>query len=1236
MNLFENKELWNSVNLNESKPNWKWEDSFLTQKKLTEDRKFPTGFMQVSQPSESFNKLSCSFTPGSIYITGVVFNYKDAENFMIAVINKLSASYEGYRIEIGELIENNYRSVCKERYRKRLDEPSIFTLFNTQSGLSISLNNEEVFLWNGIEVESHLKAGIYTQQNDDAVFRSFEVQQTDENTNEPVEEDFGDIIFPPSEDSYPNGQNELNDYLSIKSPKSHSQVEFNEAFAVPLDSFYNHLNEVVHSEKSNSYFAVEKTEQLDLRPRRWYRQLREIVEKAEFLNTDLTRYKALAAKAKGILDEELNSDGLDMDKLAELENKYYAIVARQRESQKQLDAINEEKSALLREIRTNGFLVEKLDSKSDIYKMGYPLSISNPIPKGRGFKPLTVDAGFDYKSDAEWKKLETKLYKSLFDTGAITEEGKSIYLNEQGQLLDLASNDQIDQELKSLNKTIKGLESDIISKNKLITHHTTELDAWEKDRDLLKVQKGKYQTFSASNYPAGGQPTTSRTMSNEFASLNNWIADQKKLEISRDEFLVKLSEYNQTRPSCGNRNPPPLVNNFGEYKMERLKLNTSRYTNYSGQNKMEMTRIGLFYPEINIVSGLHINCFYNTLPLTTVIVYKVQETFCYPHMLNIRDYFDKCIAVCDHHIHKHQKALYELHNNNSKLKIELKLVEDLRKDIEENKLAALRKEFITFWNDAENSMLQDLQFELINPDSDPLSDFLVKLEAGADKKEFLKTYFYTATEDGYYNQFGQSLRDFMKNTVLKSQLNISLFPILDNNGENSNEVIKVVKNPKLSGLKPSLPIIKFIETYQVDISWQGYGLGDLSHSINLFPGESKELVIDKKTKISSKTERNKSQSTETKQHITSSFEDNLQNTLSEQDKSSLKSEQSQKTDSSRTGEDNSASSSEQSSTISAEVKASAKWGWGDASASLKSDRNSKNTNTASTKRAFALAQTNEGLKASNQSKDVLKKNVSNTIKKVANDTSQNNKVEFSAVSTEEFQEDISNKEVIKLENPNIGRTVNYNFFQVQNHYGTQLKLTDVKIVISLGKEIIEGTGIQDTRVYELEEFGKIFADSEGSAHDTILSAIIARQVFKHYADFLPGVTEGNGAVYLPTGQIIESETAKILNFSSDEIKQLTDKDQLINKLNLALQSLKKAKFVFRERVIQENTTLAVNAGAYHMEASVGRIPATEAYLEERRDIETDLKRAELAHLKTQTEAGVFLTKEDQKVSADES
>src|SRR6185436_7243645 len=143
-------------------------------------------------------------------------------------------------------------------------------------------------------------------------------------------------------------------------------------------------------------------------------------------------------------------------------------------------------------------------------------------------------------------------------------------------------------------------------------------------------------------------------------------------------------------------------------------------------------------------------------------------------------------------------------------------------------------------------------------------------------------------------------------------------------GCTSNEVLRIVRNPQRSPNKAALPTIKFVESYCVEIGWQGYGLGELSHSFNLFPGETKELVVEKSTKLSTKLSETRSSEESTSTHISSSFEDNLQSEFSSAEKASWESSDTAKQDTSLTTSTEDELTLDETSTLKLKSKLSAK------------------------------------------------------------------------------------------------------------------------------------------------------------------------------------------------------------------------------------------------------------------------------------------------------------------------
>ena len=330
------------------------------------------------------------------------------------------------------------------------------------------------------------------------------------------------------------------------------------------------------------------------------------------------------------------------------------------------------------------------------------------------------------------------------------------------------------------------------------------------------------------------------------------------------------------------------------------------------------------------------------------------------------------------------------------------------------------------------------------------------------------------------------------------------------------------------------------------------------------------------------------------------------------------------------------------------------------------------------KRTNAMEASNN-YKANNSNKSAReqnKKQVQNLSRKTASDVSKENKVSFTATSDYERTESTNEKETIRLNNPNVGRTVNYNFFQLQNIYKTETRLIDVKILVDPGIELIAGSGISDKKIYDIEEFNKIYfhmyktpaADNDKLSVDdedrnAYIATIVARQVIKNYFNLeqdvlqikgrkkafgLKHLDEGNGALeWIEMFQYIKKfkkpQIQGIVKVGDDQtnlkdnttdleekiiiLKDLVDIQSSpdLDTLKSDLNTLKSMEFRFSNKRIPVTAeeTHAVNTGSFHMDAQVGLQSATESYLEQHRKLEIERLQAEVEHLKAQTKAGVF-------------
>lgn len=1207
---------WDTINLSKIKSKWIITENGISQKKITGSRKSASGSLLVSKESFSEGQgINASVKLGSVYQTGIVFNFLDKENFHLIYLNRNSESFVGYWLVVAQVKNANFIGLCNEKYTSDIDPAVDFQIKSENDGIQFNMNGKAVFFLEDSSIIG--KFGLFTQQNDDALFSNLnfinEIAPLPITLPE-IETPESESILSLPEESIEEGLitklpsdvenvNPVVDYLKINPPESKTQVEFTEVFTVPLDSFYSSLMDTINGvsiEDNNEAKGTgkRKLETLDLRPKRWYRQLRTSENLLETLNILRKSKSEQKKQAKLVLDGLIPEDsssngsaGLDKEAIENAENQLISITEELQSILYQVEKAQDLNALLLREVRTNGYSVGSI-TKDRINELGFNFEITKPISDVAISKSAQLPRNLDLSDDEVWKGIETKIRAEL-DEGIIKDAANELFEEELANLKSVEACKAITEKIKEIKEEIEFLRLD----KDRFTEQLEELSASNKMNegvvDLLENEKGNYINYNPTDYPMH-TTTSSPNMLNESEKLHKWLETMK---VSPNKYKIGNLNVFASRTTQS----PVRGGSFKRQPFFMTTASLSLEINPDSNEKGFKAIVRIAYPM--------------SPPLEYAQATYGVGTY------NIKAFFDACIEVVNLRDSTYDSQIAILNKLLNKTGTDIILKKNALVDLKINSLARERQKFIDYWNDPLNTSVRNLHYDVIFPDVDPLAEFLVNVEKENEKP--LKTYYFSPTENGYVNQHGQSLLSFIKSKYLSLENSVSLFPVLEDNGNFSEEVIKIVKNPKKSTSQPNLPLIKFIETYQITIGWQGYGLGELSHSVNLFPGESKELVIEKNTKISSKKEQARKDGTESKEDLSSSFEDNLQNTFSEEYKDEDRIEDKIKIENKTSGSTDSNQTSEDTESFNWKIEAKANWGWGSAGGHAAGSSNSKKTSAVNNKKAFSLAQNNEGLRASNQSTDILTKNVSNSIKKVANTTSVNNKVEFSSISSEEYQSEVKNKEIIKLENPNVGRTVNYNFFQVQNQFGTKISLTDVKIVINTGNEVVDGTGINDLRVYELEEFGKIYANSGKSPHDLVVSSTIARQVMEHYGDFLQDETSGNGAIVLNSEDTLNTECLAVLNYTSEELTNDFTSEELEVKLKHALNDLKRMSFSFNEIEVQKETTVSVNAGSYHLESQVGFIPSTEKYLEDRRNIEKDKKTAEVDHLKAQTEAGIF-------------
>ncbi len=470
---------------------------------------------------------------------------------------------------------------------------------------------------------------------------------------------------------------------------------------------------------------------------------------------------------------------------------------------------------------------------------------------------------------------------------------------------------------------------------------------------------------------------------------------------------------------------------------------------------------------------------------------------------------------------------------------------------------------------------------------------------------------YKLIEDTFVDQYGVTLQDHvirLTESPLKTVTNILVIPIYGEEDYKPDRML-VIKDPVFSGKQMHPLSVQFHEKYTMDIRWNGIGLGEFSHSVNLFPGEERELKIV--------TSKKRSWETVSKSKSSSKATSASESTMASKRNDSFSSKMSESVENSSSL----SRSNKSNSRFKANVQARGSVGWFSASASVDYERASS---SESNSKVSAVAKKASEL-ASNSSAEV----------------SQNNKVSFN--STTEMEQSLESKvsgedmesetSTIRLSNINEGKTINYNFYQVTNVYDTGIRVENVTISIDTGIEIIPGTGITISKSFELEDFTEIlsaFTVYDLSERMNIFK-LIAAQVLLRYTH-LPGDSRDDD----PTILKIEARQEEIReikklrtqckNAISKWNRSLLDNketDSLASKLPDGLKSLVSLAYRVEGFETKAKNQFTVNSGKYYVDAHLGMMKATEEYLESRRAIETDRQKAIVEELKERTKKGVF-------------
>ena len=342
------------------------------------------------------------------------------------------------------------------------------------------------------------------------------------------------------------------------------------------------------------------------------------------------------------------------------------------------------------------------------------------------------------------------------------------------------------------------------------------------------------------------------------------------------------------------------------------------------------------------------------------------------------------------------------------------------------------------------------EWELIDLTTDPIQ---AKMDLLSKTKS---VYFMTQTDRGFLSQSGEKLENIMALCDMDENARMDTVIVLPDYspivGELENYNGATFYFCPLPGVFPiQFPIVSFQEEIGYKLQWTGTELGQLVGSLNLAPGEEREITASSK------------------------FSEEVTTTSSY--KQSFSSERTSTTD------------------FSEELSREA----GKELTKTKTSSNSANV-------GGSYGPVSGGASAKSSSSQTLKqfsKTMRKAARKASSSVSKKNSVEINSSFASKTLVEQSTSRTTKVINVNKGSTLNLMFYQINNRFVGGMYLNDLRISITSGREIIAGSGIFDTEVFSFSEIDDAL-DAMAPHH---LPPIVRRHLEGYQSQFHPSNPE---------------------------------------------------------------------------------------------------------------------------------
>lgn len=349
-------------------------------------------------------------------------------------------------------------------------------------------------------------------------------------------------------------------------------------------------------------------------------------------------------------------------------------------------------------------------------------------------------------------------------------------------------------------------------------------------------------------------------------------------------------------------------------------------------------------------------------------------------------------------------------------------------------------------------------------------------------------------------------------------------------------------NPLPGIISKRFPTMGFMEQLAYKISWLGSELGQIVGSINLAPGETREINESSKFSIITNQSLSSKSIYESNISDSSDFASEFQNEAS---KEMTKNE-----------------------SLSASVSGS--YGGfvsGSASGSL-----------------------NTSLKTFTRDMSKIAKKVSNTINRKVNQESS-----ISTVSTTTTENNDSKK--VTITNINQGSTLNLFLYQINNRFRSGLFVNDLEFHMTASKELIQGSELYEHYSYKLQDFEFFFSDLYSKLPFSLNEE--EQKIFAKRIILL--LNDSFGEYEISSGS--DSTNNTILRFDTNDSDKKVDKALDAEQLyEIFIEKLKSKIIDDSLNILADILTMPTKA--LYLDSKVGINPATEPYAEKMRLLES--------------------------------